>query len=105
MGLPFTSVQFSVTLEFFQDLESSLIYVYMPYNGRYHLQAANAQLGFPWIQSGRISYPLDPSVGSIGIAGVLGSSAGGGAQKLDDQARFFRSEETSQEYKCMFDFD
>jgi len=27
----------------------------------------------------RISYPLDPSVGSIGIAGVLGSSAGGGA--------------------------
>lgn len=94
-----------ITLEFFQDLESSLIYVYMPYNGRYHLQAANAQLGFPWIQSGRISYPLDPSVGSIGIAGVLGSSAGGGAQKLDDQARFFRSEETSQEYKCMFDFD
>lgn len=107
MGLPFTSVQFSVTLEFFQDLESSLIYVYMPYNGRYHLQAANAQLGFPWIQSGRISYPLDPSVGSIGIAGVLGSSAGGGAQKLDGNiAWFFQiGSETSQEYKCMFDFD
>ena len=38
------------------------------------------------VQTGRISYPLDPSVGSIGIAGVLGSSAGGGDGFLDDQA-------------------
>ena len=51
---------------------------------------------------------MDPSVGSIGIAGVLGSSAGGGAQKLDGNiACFFEKigSETSQEYKCMFDFD